>query len=810
MATSEEIVSTLLKIAVDTPTIQATLKGLDKVRGGFKDITASAKEVTFAAPKAANAIVEGTDRATKSVVRLRDAYDAAKKAAQETSKAGGDIGGRIGNIAGVGSRALGAVGLGEIGGAVNSIGDVAEVGAIAKEVQGLVKEIAPLQGIAATLTPALGAMGASFAALSVIILPIAAAVAAVALVMKLLQDNANAAAKATKDALAAEEARVNQTLDIQNQANTATREALDAQAENLQFELDLRQKQLAQAQETKRLIDEEYAALGESFNPSRRSELGASGQEAQTEIDRLSEAVNGLTTQYVNNRAAADSLTLAERELEQARTDAAEKHLAEMQYNESLLVRLRELEATGTSEQTQARIDSIQRELGVLAQYQQAATEYAQSLEQGSEANRLASERAEEYGNQIARLQTEQDALTNSVLPLIEAREKEAAAVEDLQKTQDDLIAATKQYNEDVASIEAKSREAQSALLDRYSQKLIDIADQAAEAAENALTKLIERRDALAQDFAQGELDAAKQQQLERMDAQVAFQREEAKAARDHARDLQRIQRDAKDKEFDLILNRDFAGLFNLRRQTARQIEESNISYNDQRRDRLEAFQQETADREAQYEIERQARFAKYQQDLAEAAAQYQREQAQIEANRRTALSKAQTAFNQEQQLLAQKYQTEYNTMRSAYEAELQLVAQGGQARVEYERQIQLAIIQQYKAVLASITGNVASGGGRSTPTRALGGFLGVGQLSSVNEANSSGREGFRTLGGQSYSLPGAGLFIPTQPGNVTSGGAGSPTINLTQNITGGANAELIGEIAAAKAKTVLRQVLAT
>lgn len=798
----EEIVSTLLKIAVDAQSAKNAEKALQKTRADMESIVTAGKKITIQAPNIGDSIAKNADAAAGSVLRLRDAYEAVRVSATEAGKASSSGGGlnAIGNIGQVGSRALGAVGLGEVGQLVNSIGDLADAGKIADEVKNLVKSIAPLRGLAEGLTPALGATGAAFGAVGLAIAPIAAAALGLVVIFKALQDSAERATKAEQDLINQRENQLDINYKIKQEAQDKTKEQLAQEYDNIKAEYDLVQQKLELAKAAKASIDQQYTDLGSSFNPQKRGDLKGQGETEQTRINDLTKELLGLQDQLVVTTGAQQDATQAQKEAAAVTLEAAQNHLAAMQENQRMQSQLDELAATGTSKQAQAMVEANERQLASLQAYQKAAVEYAQSLKQGSEGNRLASAQAEAYGHQIDLLTQQNELLTSSTIPVIEAREKEAAAAAYQKKQFEETAAAVKDYNADVAKINDSLQTNK----DKLVETLDGIFEQAQKAAESALDKLTQRRNDIARDFARDDQKAERDKQTKIIDIQIAAQRAEVDTYKNYRRKLRDIQKQADEDSFELALNRDFSGLFNLDRSTESAKNAAAQEERDAIDDSREARQRNLDDLARSIEVERQERQIALQQNIADAVAAYQMERAQIDAQRKEAEAKARAAAQREQQLLQQQLDARAQAIR----AELQLIHQGEQTRLEITNQAMQALVNQARQLLAALSGSGGGGGGGAGSGRAFGGGLAAFTSSKVNELANQ-QESFST-GGQSFTLPkGAGVFTPFKSGNVNSNGGGSgKTIALyqTNHITG-SNLDGISDLIAKKTVEVVRKI---
>lgn len=535
----------------------------------------------------------------------------------------------------------------------------------------------------------------------------------------------------------------------------------------------------AQAAEAQAALDSAWKQAVAQFGDAGARAVFASGAfgDLQEQVDSTKKALEDnvqTSTRYrqglEQNVFAANDAAAAEERLAKARTDANIAAAKEAGDNIRQFAKSMEL----TSEQAVDRIKELDVE-------NQAIRASIASLRASGDTSEQATRALEDYQTQQEKLNQEHDNLTRLLATTIPQREAENAALEESKQQHEDTIAAVKKYNDETAKIESQSAEKRAALQAKFNDTLTQIAEKAADAAADALKKLEEKRADLQTDLVRDEASNQRKAAFDALNRQIEFQRDDAKAAREHQRDLLKIRQDAQRREQELIDARDFAGLFDQRRQTTEAIQDATRKYQEDRAERLLAFQQENEDKAAQFIFDRQQRLIQYGQALQDAAAQYQRERAQIEAQRRDALNKANAAYRNDLDQLQAKYQSELNLRRSAVQAELQLIAQGGQARVQAEAQIQQALLAQARSLLASITRPQTAGGGRAIATRAGGGGLVAGQTALVNDAFRGQREGFN-----GFQFPaGLGLFTPLQSGTV-SAGRGAITLNMPVNIQSG------------------------
>lgn len=628
------------------------------------------------------------------------------------------------------------------GGALGTVGDIAGA---AEQLPSLVSSVAAL-GPAGILA--------------------GAAVAGVVLIL------GNLAAESEKARLA-EIARQDALTEAARLAATGTKEQIQAARDAAQVELDIQKQRVAD------LIAQRNALEGaQDFGDSIEDLLNIGGQGnldgIRDSLDKALEAaqkaefdVQAYNAALDKNATAANDAALAEKKLTEERIAALDKNIA-------LETQLSTIRDTGTSKAVLSRLHAIERE--------------RQVIEDLTKESGLGAEELQKYTDRLADLTTEQRGL-NQILPGLQeretaqerllAREKEMAAQEeDRARIEGELIDATKEYNAEVTKLNEDALKKAADLTEDYNQKLVDLATEAAEAAESALANLQDHRAQLAQDFGREELNAQQEAQLEQFDAQIQFHREEARALRDHERNLKAIRERAADQEQDLILNRDFAGLFQLRRNTSRELDTANQAYSDQQAERAIAFQQENEDRLRQFEFERAARAQKYAQDLQDAQAAYAKELQQNYANLNKQRQLALQAYNQAQQDLNTSLTNQLATRRQAYLAELQMAQQTGQQRVQLEQQISQALLQQATGVLNAIRGSAVASAAASVGGALAGGFGGIAGLGGLASAAMGAVNNSRAV-----------------------------TLNQTNNVSGGMNPQQVADLVSRRTVDTLQRI---
>jgi hypothetical protein len=672
--------------------------------------------------------------ANKEIQRLRDSLKETADTASNAPKA------RFGRV------------IGQVGGLTNAIGD-----------QGLgkvVQEAGKFTQITETfsaISEAAAAAGVSMGAFLLSIVPIAAIAGAGGLALKVLGDTIKENDERVKhfaESLKAQSDAELQATELKRKASKA--EIEDAIARDKAALATVQAEKAAREAATKAAIEQADAII----KAAEKEDNAIKGVAAEIAKNNL---INGVKEGMDDlNKKEADLTASIKRNTEEVlpAVAARENETTAIKANSDALIASADnaYQAAVKTQQlqglTKEQAEKQQEQLNVQIK---GTLDALNVLESSGDKSDAVQAKIKAYNDQLDKLGSEYSQITDLLNQNVLASEAE-------KKARQDSIAVAKKYREDIQNIENQADSAGKASAQKYSDTVVQIAEQATKAAEDSLRKLQEKQADLATSFAQGESDARRKAQQDALDAQIKFQRTEANEAKNHERDLQKIRKDAADKEQDLILNRDFAGLFQLKRDTAKQIDESNSNYVQQRQDRLEAFKQEQGDRQQQFAQEEQARIENYQRQLAAAQIAYQREQEQAARNRRDALVKAQQQYNQELTLINQKYTQELKARQAAAIQELQIIAQGDSAKLALEAQYYAASQQLLKNAIAGVSGGYT---GKSSSLSNAGG------ANAANNVNNNTHQ-----------------------------------IVVNQSIQGGSDPAVIASVAAQKAILTIKQVL--
>lgn len=772
MADNERIDRTLVQIDSDLASIRRTRLNVTQLGGAMDFVAKMGKQVDLATGKAGKSIRDAfgsqsssrlnqmrgaLDKNVESVDHLRKSLEKAAKAKKELTAAQladerfGAISRDVGIIGDVESslRATGASGL-----VPDLLGMAEALPRLKVGIQNLPAQLdAAAEALGTNRTGFIGGIG----------------LAAIGLVG--FQLIANAFAADMERIRAANEEGIANATEYYNIISTGSKETIEGAIKQVEIQQRVNSNLIASFEKILKLTDEAVAAQSTDLEAEAEKKLADAlatlgiaiddfdASQMRTEIDRLKGEIDVGALQINNYRDAINGLN----------DEAANAELLERGIKAVIDQRRFEMDALKLStDQIKDRQQSIKDEMSLLE------LEIATRKANGQVTDELV-QRWAELGQQEAYL-------SDVAYDLAKAREEEAEAAKFQEQQLKDAAAAIKKYNDDIESIEERSLEQRAAAADRYNEALVNAAETAADAAENALANLQEQRANLARDLGREESNARRDAQLEQLDTLIEFQRDEARALREHQRNLEQIRRDAARQEEDLIANRDFAGLFRLRRDTGFRLEDTNRDFNAERQEQAQAFREQLQDQVAQYARERDQRAAKYAQDLADAQAQYNAEIAQADANRREMQKKAFRAYQDDLKAIDAKLRTEVNAKRAAHQADLQLINQTAQVRAQIFQQE----LNEAERVLSLLRSRAAGTGGSAThPGRQYGGSVRRGQTVNVNERRP---ESF-TSNGRTTDFPRSpGLFTPNQAGRVNSRAGANVNMDVDFNLAGNMN----------------------
>lgn len=347
----------------------------------------------------------------------------------------------------------------------------------------------------------------------------------------------------------------------------------------------------------------------------------------------------------------------------------------------------------------QAIIEQIDKSREAIRQAQAEIQQYRLSLEEEGVAANDATEATQKLNRQLLELgqRVIERGAGNIADFFAGLGEGLQGAIERTRERNEELARVAQEWSEQETAIWQDFYRQRADIEDRYAETLVKIAEDAAQAAEDALQGL---QDELA--------DIGVDEQREALQARIDVQREEAQAAREHARNMRDIRERAQQQESDLIARRDFAGLFTSRRNTRQQLEEEQQRYEDQRQERAIQAEQEAEDRAREFEQRR-----------ADARRAYDRELRDLQQAQDRRRREAVRAYNTELGDLSTMLSYRLSALHQGMVEELRFASLTAAEKLDIEAQQQAAWLRIAEETLAQINALSPSA---TSPTEETGG----------------------------------------------------------------------------------------
>jgi hypothetical protein len=682
--TEEEFIS--LGIEVQDAGFNALNQHLGNVETHIQSVGAAVESVNQISEVPLEKLTDHFSQTNKQIQETNASLDKLRAGLGDMPDLGDEEGGGGGGLGGVsGLRrtggALTQLGLGEIGRPVQLIGDLQQISKTFDQLSQPVEDaIGSMSKLVGGMAP-LGAIG----------LAAAAGVAIVALVINDLNEKAKIAEQELKAFGSATEKTssiiaegTQATLKAASEASKDSTRQADIVAQDIQHIRDrATQGGGALAQDVAGLTDQQilksnllrgtYADLFTSIDKATQAQ-----QEDITTFNQLASAISKGST------IAADA-TISEKALQDARDKTANKNIQDA-------VQTDQLERTGTSKSVQDRIASIEAEKKAILD--ELGTQQV-SLDKRIELTRRVSE-----------LSNEEDKLTNTVLPLVQAREAEDKAAKDTKKALDDITKAHEAYEKSIQSAKdslnnqiqtAKQREALAeeantpgSLQDTEQREKIrlDEGRKETQLAQESADRLVDIRAKEGQDEQHVQVDL----QREFADDVTKFQEQQQTDALNHEQRLAQIKSDAQDAELDDIANRDFAKLAQDQEGAKKQESQEDQKFAQQEQQLAVHLQQE----EKQQQIAAQRRL----DDLRTAEA-FQEQEQQIAAQRKLDALRQSEQYQLDDLTTAEGYKIQI--LRVGLQNEISLYQQQEQQRLQIAQQTQAAIIASAQQQIARL-----------------------------------------------------------------------------------------------------------
>lgn len=481
---------------------------------------------------------------------------------------------------------------------------------------------------------------------------------------------------------------------------------------------------LEQAEIERQILEERGKLLGEQFQAIREqgslSDVGELNQvvktykELDTAITTNEQLIKELTIALDANATAAQDATEGQEKLAQLTVDSIARET-------EARLKAEELGVSGSRETANARLESIAREKSALNDQRKSLEALADRSEAGREALNQVNER-------LAALSREQRLIQETALPLIAAREREAAAI---KRTQD-ALARNIQFRVATGERAGDIRQARDTFIADITQIEQELGEKRAEIAAQTSARIAEIERTLADQTANliASVAAEESRAYERVETMIATtiqdtvdkeaaiieeaNRRREDLERDHRNTLQRINRNYNREATNAAARLDAIALIAAQQNRDDQLSEEEQRYREGQRQLEQAL-------DDQLKENRKAN----DQRITELRQSYQREAADRRTAINTRLSELQAAAQAEIDLLRQKSAAEIAALEAnardetsarneQFAKELQMLGVHYQNLNELTSQGLSAIAQQFADLYSAIAaaGSAASGGG--------------------------------------------------------------------------------------------------
>lgn len=786
--------------AKSTTTIQNLNKAMEglKRQGAIDDVVKQFSQLVKTEKQAIEA-ANDLRKSLSDVGATKDEINDAVRSFHELTSAGGGAGGGGKGLTVEGLRrtggALSQLGLGDIGGGISRIGDIAQIG----------KEF---QALGESAQAGLAAAGVGMGEVIAVAGPLALAAGGIALAFKQLIDTIEEGRKAVEKAEndlvnyyklveSSTSKDIQQKISEQRAIQSANAQALGVSQKPLIGNLNDALKDASP--EMAKAITEGIQAYIKSGGKDQAGQTALANLQTHGNIAALP-GLNSLIEQMTKLSSASNDA--------QAQIDKYNNALKsnQVQANDAAQAFLDfQKMSRGSSQAVKDRVQDLKDEQGAL----KIQIAYLQASGDTSEAtSKKLQDLTKQYDDDGASI----DNLTKTILPLTQVREKEEQNVKDFQKAledatsanqkaTEDLKNAAKKRDEDIQKIEEDSLQKRADLAKDYADKQVEITEKAVQAASDSLKALQRKRTDLLTQLGRDEEKVQRSEAFKNVELQIKERRQERDDLKAHLEAMRDIQRQYASDEREAVIDRNFEQLFKLQERKNDDLAKENTKYTDQQQSRAQALQDEQNDLQRQRAFEKQERLIAYNNQLADAQLAYQRE-----------LEMQATAKQRELNIAQQAYQRQLSLAAQAENRLLQLRQQAYNREIEMVRATEEAKLKIFRNTLTRIygSGDAVYNGTRSPSTSRItrfadGGLMSAGSPGLVNDKFPGQRESF---GGAMFP-PGLGVFIPVRSGNVDSGKSAGATVTITQNISApSGNAVEIGQMVRTQTLQAIKQGL--
>jgi hypothetical protein len=636
MSDNDEL-SSKLSIEPDKSSFAASNREIDKLLSGIDDLTKGTTDLDKAQKK-------NTETAKQARKAYRDLAAEAKKATDEANRARQASVDRTSNAFGKASTGVGSIAsvAGGIGGSAAGEGL-----RLAGDVAGAAEQIP--------------ALASGIAALGPVALVAGAAAVGLALALGQTIDQQNKLREATK-------ARLDAEVAVLTFVQNATREQADARKKQLQEEYELQsgiyQQRLAQyLEEFDQLNGLDRARLQVGLAYGEIAELGTSAEAAGKAADKAWQELLLLEEQLRANATAANDMALAEQELATKRQSFVDDML-----NRQIQLVLQADDLT--LESAQKRRESLLNDRVVYEELLATAE--------------LTTAQYEKYDLLLKQTNADISTLNYLLIPQIEAREKEAKAIDAVRKSIADTISAAGK----TISILAE----QSGAIRKVND---DLARELGQAASERNKALVDAE----REATEGRLEAVQEREKSLRDNAIEAADQRLKIEEDYQKSVRASQRRFARTSIDAISERDVLAFLQ-----AKQARDDEI------RDAKETRAEGLRDVNVQLRKQNQAVIERYNEQLVAVATRLN-EQTRVIAER----------YNEQVRAANEAAQREIQTIRTKYAQELQVIQQGAAASISAAGSFWNGMANLARNALSSVT--AASKSATTNPLLKLLGF---------------------------------------------------------------------------------------
>lgn len=657
-----DTLETLLKFTVDRPALSLAQQGVEAIKRELTKLGPSAELGVRGVRSGFRVLGRDVDKAKRDVASLKsDLRDLGNITARPKVEVSGadraDAFGKVSTAFSGFAGGAGALGLGGEGG-LRVVGDLA--GALEQ-----------LEAFKVGITGLAAAFGGSLAVLGPLIAVAPLAVAG----FKLITDEINKQAEATKVLIEARQRETDLQIESASAIRTRSKEENDALIQASRDRITALEEEAAffqaQLDAAKQRQAEASAALGEG---ATSTELIA----ASRDVDQYTQSLRDNAAEYITaseeyqNLQNVIALGIARRDEERAAIEdsnrALEERAVEIRQTAQDQIEAANLIRTATSESVQAQLAGIEEQIA--------------AFQVASVSAREAGLAYQEYDEKVGQLIERQELLTESVLPLIEAREREAEAAQRVlsffQGIPKALAEAGSQALETARAVAEYGRVARES-----AQRLTEINTDYQRAVGEAARQ---REQALA--------DAQREAGEARNEAIRDAQQEREDAEREHQQNIARIQRDFQRSSQQAIADRNVVAYTQAEQARKDALADENQNYANRRRDINRNLQETLRDINARLNQQRETIARQYSDQLRTAA----------------------EAANRARQIEYQKAQQELQIRQQSMQQQVQIVQQGtaamGQAFANLFRSANTALNQRASLPAAAGTslGSIVGG----------------------------------------------------------------------------------------------------